>query len=246
MLEIFYVPGSIATIKLTGFYKGQFLFSIPHFAPVEVSSSDFSSLSFWKTSDDTIFYNHVTKLNLSLSSNEDNLRIVSSMIDLSRIEHLTISSFNDIQSLNFYLLDMRCLHTLCLSGSLSLDSIEQIRRYRFEQIRTLKICTRLPRSNYFIEELLRLFPRVEHLQMSFLNSRAQMIRLIDGFQHLSYASFTIKLPYNEDERHWYFEPELPIRGTRRLTRGTFRCRFYRSTSTNPLCDVHIWIGKQVS
>ncbi|CAF1286855.1 unnamed protein product [Rotaria sordida] len=119
-----------------------------------------------------------------------------------------------------------------------------MRLYRFEQIRTLKICTRLPRMNYFIEELLRLFPRVEHLQMSSLKWRAQMIRLIDGFPHLSNASFTVKLPYKEDEQRWYFEPELSIRGTRRLTRGTFRCRFYRSTRTSRSCDVHIWIGKQ--
>ncbi|CAF4091778.1 unnamed protein product [Rotaria sordida] len=60
------------------------------------------------------------------------------------------------------------------------------------------------------------------------------------------ASFTVKSSYSKDERHWYFDPEFSIRGTRRLIRGTFRCRFYRSTRASSSYDVHIWIEERVS
>ncbi|CAM2729389.1 unnamed protein product [Rotaria socialis] len=227
-------------------YKEEYLFSIPYFAPVEVHCSSVSLLSVWKTANDTSFYENVTKLNLSPCPSEDNIRIISTMMDFGCIQQLTISKLNHILFLNFYLLSMHCLHTLCINGSLSLDYIEQIRHFRFEQIRTLKISSNSKITDYFIEELLRIFPCVKHLYVSCLQSRAQMIRLIDGFQHLSSASFTITSWHQENERHCYFEPELLIRDSRRLTRGTYRCRFYRSMRGSQSYDIHIWIEEKVS
>ncbi|CAF1219603.1 unnamed protein product [Rotaria sordida] len=173
---------------------------------------------------------HIHSLSLNSQLRRLTLKIDDSSILLTQIEQV----LSKLTKLIYF--------ELCAKGDRDLANghqwkilSEALTTFNFNSIKNM---------NYFIEELLRLFPYVEHLQMSSLNSRKQIIRLIDGFKYLSSASFTVKSPYNEDERRWYFDPDLSIFGTRRLSKDNFRCRVYRLTRTNSSYNVHIWIGKQ--
>ena len=165
-----------------------------------------------------------------------------SEIDLSRVEHLVLNSLDNIRSFILYLYAMPCLSKLTVNGHLTKDFIHNLGDYRTEQIRTLEIITSTKDLSYIIEGLIRLFPRLEHLDISKITLQKDMIRLIDGFQYLSNASFTIRSPFVRNDEKWFLKPELSIRGVRRLQEGTFTCRYIRSSSGR---ELHLWIGEQV-
>jgi hypothetical protein len=238
-------------------YDNECLFTVPHFIPKRVTVPYYSPTS-TTTPDDTLFYDHIKcvtiveprRSTLHRFRHIKELNIQCSIspkfflfeVDLSRLEHLTLSSLDNIRSFMLYLNTMPCLYKLSIKGYLTTDFIEDLKDYRTEQIRTLEIDTSTKNLSYIIEGLIRLFPRVERLYISTITLKKDMIRLIDGFQYLSNASFTTKYSIIEKDQNWLFEPELSIRGVRRLKNGTFTCRSHRAFLEN---KVHLWIGEQV-
>jgi hypothetical protein len=139
----------------------------------------------------------------------------------------------------------RC-HKLSLVVDLTLEFIDKLSGKRFEQIRTLEIHSANPVTRFVIEEVLRIFPRVECLHISSITSNNDRIRLIDGFKYLSKASFIIQSNFIESERNWFDDPKLAVGGVRRLKKNAFTCRFNRSTRRSSSSSFSIWINRQVS
>ena len=69
--------------------------------------------------------------------------------------------------------------------------------------------------------------------------------MIDGFTHLSSASFNVHCQFNQNKQEWLCEPELAVSDAQRLTQNTFTCRLSGSHSKSLTTDVHIWIGQQM-
>jgi hypothetical protein len=233
---------------------------VPYFIPKRVVVPYYPPISS-TTLDDTFFYDHIKSVTIfeprrsTLSRfrhlKELNIRcsispkFFLSEVDLSRLEHLTLSSLDNIRSFILYLNAMPCLSKLSINGYLTRDFIEDLKDDRTEQIRTLEIDTLTKNISYIIEELIRLFPRIEHLYISTIISKNDMIRLIDGFQYLSNASLIIKSSFVEKVQNWFLKPDLSIRGVRRLKNGTFTCRYQRFSFGKSCDKVHLWIGEQV-
>jgi hypothetical protein len=145
-----------------------------------------------------------------------------------------------------HLKEMPRLCKLSLNGNLTEDFIQHAQHYQTEQIRTLEINTSTKNLSYIIEGFIRLFPRIERLSISTIYLRKDIIRLIDGFEHLSNASFVIQSSLSQIDLKWFNKPELSIRGVRRLTSGTFTCEFHRLMMTDSDYQMNLWIGEQVN
>ncbi|CAF3614735.1 unnamed protein product [Rotaria sp. Silwood1] len=159
---------------------------------------------------------------------------------------MTLLSLTDIQSLKPYFPRMSHLHQLSIAEEINIDSVKQVRSQRIEQIRTLGIGLSTQHTSYIIEILLRIFPNIEHLRVSSISSKMDMIRLIDGFNHLSDASFMIDATFGNIEQRWYFEPELLMCGSRRLAKSIYTCRLNRLIDQQSSIIIQVWIETQVS
>jgi hypothetical protein len=94
------------------------------------------------------------------------------------------------------------------------------------------------------KELFRLFPSVQHLKNNdYIQSEQTMIRLIDGFQYLSHASFHQSTLYNNNESNLCQNPNTIIQHSQRLTPDNFTCRIYHSSDNNLLYNW--WINEDV-
>ena len=84
------------------------------------------------------------------------------------------------------------LYDLCISHSVTLKTIKEIRIYRFVQIRKLQRNIFDEYADYVMEELVRLSPCVEDfVYNSPIESEQLMFRCIDGWKYLEHASFSI-------------------------------------------------------
>ena len=137
------------------------------------------------------------------------------------------------------------VHNLQIDRGTQLDLFQNPRGSRFEQIRTLTI-NNFNFDDFTIEGWCRLFPSVNHLSLSCIQSRSHLIRFLDGFKHLLHASFEIESWRIEEEPTYYTNHELTVRGVRRLMNGTFTCRVYKSTNESPNLSVNLWIEEQVT
>ncbi|CAF3614757.1 unnamed protein product [Rotaria sp. Silwood1] len=240
------------------------LFTVPYFASVEVYANQLQEQIPWTTSDPKLFYKQVTKINLTglwffnvfhhsrtfVFEEQHNLNIIRRMfettIDMCQIQQITLLLLIQIQLLKPYFLKMFHLYKLSVVEKIKVDSIEQIRTYRIKQIRTLEIGLSTQHTSYIIELLLRVFPNVEHLRVSSINSKMDMIRLIDGFNYLSDASFTIDSNFGNIEPRWYFEPELLMYDSRQWSKDTNTCRLNHLVGQESSITVQVWMGTQVS
>jgi hypothetical protein len=241
-------------------YDGGFLFSIPKFAPTCIFNT--YNPQYFTAPDQTFFYKNITKLDISESGRLDihnfervemlefrcdtSTDISSRLFNIRREQYMNLSLSNSIQLLMFYLRRTPRCHKLSLVVDLTLEFIDKLSGKRFEQIRTLEIHSTNPVTRFVIEEILRIFPRVECLHMSSITSNKDMIRLIDGFKYLSKASFIIQSNFIESEQNWFVTPELTIRAVRRLKKNTFTCRFNHSSQNSSSSSISIWINRQVS
>ncbi len=244
-------------------YDDKCLFSVPKFAPKHVFTS--YNPRYFTAPDETFLYNNITTLTISESAEPDihhfnhvetlELRchrsshlgdMFSSIFNTSRKQHGNLKSLDRISLLLHYLHTMPHCCTLSINIELTLEFIDQLSDNQFKQIRTLEFQSSTTITRYVIEGILHIFPRVERLRISYISSKMDMIRLIDGFKYLANASFMIKSNFTESERHWFYNPDLSIRGVRRLKYDTFTCRFDRSSAVRLSCSVHIWINEQVS
>ncbi|CAF3984354.1 unnamed protein product [Rotaria sp. Silwood2] len=244
-------------------YEEDYLFTVPHFAPVDVNFFQLQQHVPWTTFDKRMLYKQATKISAMLSSDDilgsllDSLfrrfydpnillRIIATKIDMCQIQQMTLLSLTDIEYLKLYFPRMSDLQKLSIAEEINIDLVEQMRDYRMKQIRTLECCLSTENTSYIIEILLRLFPHVKHLYVSSISSKMDMIRLIDGFHDLSNASFKTHSKFGNIEQRWYFEPELLMYGSRRLAKSTYTCRLNSLLDEQSSITIQIWIEAQVS
>jgi hypothetical protein len=243
-------------------YQNQSLFSIPHFAPHDIDISE--PLGIFSTAPNiTYLYNHVNKIIIKTAEIKHNhyfthvqtlklergctisLKTIQSIIDLNHVEHLIVSSVDNLLLFMPLKCTMPQLHKLTFYYFNIEDEIEQVRRYRFEQILKLELRAFGTFTDYIIEELFRLFPSVQHLEVAcYIYSEETMIRVIDGFKHLSNASFRdIISPINHESSLCQNANKI-IQHSEQLTSKNFRVRRYRPLDNNSMYNW--WIDKQVS
>ncbi|CAF4618956.1 unnamed protein product [Rotaria socialis] len=230
------------------------LFSVPYFTNVHYQNS-FQRFMHSTVIDDKTFLDNITTLELSrplvdsehyfphvrtlIIINDIRLETLSSIIDINRVEHL-ILYFPITQALPniCHLLSTDCLQKLSIMSN-PFRLLKQFRGMKFENIRTLEVKYDFEfGENYPIEELCSIFPRVERLHIRSIN-QATMIPMIDGFTHLSSASFYFDSLSNTNKEHWQVKPEWALYGARRLTNSSYICEYQDST-------LHAWISEQVS
>jgi hypothetical protein len=244
-------------------YQDYCIFSVPHFASNHIEISQ--ELCVQSTIPDNTFpysymnkimintpvikhdqyFTHIKTLELKCSIS---LKILASVIDMDQIEHLHLSSID--QLLIFIPLESTLpqLCELSIENNVTSDMIERIRHYRFKKIFKLEIGIANEYSDYIIEELFLLFPCIQQLTYtSLINSKQHMIRLIDGFKYLSNASFyPADLSFSTNEFDFDQNPKSIIGHSRRLTNNDFICRAYYFPPYNLLSIIHWWIGEQVN
>jgi hypothetical protein len=243
-------------------YQDYCIFSVPHFAPdyIEISQE----LCIQSTTPDNTFpysyvnkimvntpvikhdhyFTHIQTLELKCSIS---LKMIASVIDMNQIEHLHLSS---IDQLLIFLPLESTLPQICelsIENNVTSDMIERIRHYQFKKIFKLEIGVTNEHSDYIIEELFLLFPCIQQLTYkSLINSKRHMIRLIDGFKYLSNASFPPDSSFSTNKFDFDQNPKSIIGHSRRLTNNDFICRTYRSPPYNLVSIIHWWIGEQVN
>jgi hypothetical protein len=228
-------------------FRNECLFSLPHFTPIQMDSRNLSDLhstlpdhsvifnllkEFTITTDP--FYNlpRLTHIKTLILDYPRSLKILESVIDLNQVEHLTLLSLDYL----LIFLPLKCtmsqLYKLTIKNSLTIDVIKRIRSYRFEQILQLEISISDEHNDYIIEELFYLFPSIQHLiYKSSIQSKQTMIRFINGFQHLSNASFSV-----HSDRLSTFSQDI---------HSNLTCRIYYSSIIN-FYNIYWWIEERVS
>ncbi|CAF1040550.1 unnamed protein product [Adineta steineri] len=241
-------------------YDLLYLFSVPQYGPKHVFN-DYNP-QYFTVPNQTFLYRNTTEViirRFAFSNIHifDHVEALHFLYNNSQNRPLTILNtqqrqdfepnwLNCIQLLPFDLRKMPRRYKLSFTVDLTQNFIDQFRGKRYENIRSLEIFTSTKITRFIIEDILHIFPHVECLQISKINSISDMIRLIDGFKYLSNASFTIKSKFTENERNWFQNPELSIRRVRRLSNTNFTCRFYREFRHASSCTVHVWINRQTS
>ncbi|UJR18203.1 hypothetical protein I4U23_005104 [Adineta vaga] len=243
-------------------YNDRCLFSIPHFSPESFDMSQY--VMFDSTAlNSTLLYSHVNTITLERNETElDNyfadiktLNIRSSIsvpilkliIDLKKIKTLSLSSIDHILTYVPLSDTMPQLRELSILDSVNTYTIKRVRHYRFEQILKLEINIWDEYSEYIIEELIRIFPNIQYLKCTLLTKSVQiMFRCINGFRHLSSASFTIELLSYMNRQNSGENVESIVRQSRYLTRDNLTCRVYRPSNSNSKLNVYWWFGRPSS
>ncbi|CAF4121230.1 unnamed protein product [Rotaria socialis] len=236
------------------------LFTVPHFAHRSIAYSEMPVLPHSTTlpiEQHARLYNMITELTFDSIKNEPDycykeveklvligLEINRALIDLSRVQYLSVNSsswsLDMIVQLIWY--SMPCLHYLSFNCGLSLKYSNSI--IPLEQIHILQMPFFAYSANNENFDWIQLFSRVERLSIT-VNSCHELAILIDQFNNISYASFTVN-NYCINVRRNLWEPRITrewlVRNTRRLTtldNNSFTCRF----DNNNIFKVYLWIGE---
>ncbi|CAF3819929.1 unnamed protein product [Rotaria sp. Silwood1] len=239
-------------------YQEHYLFSIPYFAPSD-AAIPYKSSVYFTAPDNSVIYDHVTKVvvtkvPIQISVRFSYIKVLElrcsisletllSIVNLSKVEHLTVSSYEYI-SLMAFIRAMPSLHSLSIEHCSKFNLIEEMQGNQIEQIRILQISYYPDRTDHFIEQMCRCFPSVEHLIVPCIVSRSAMIRCIDGFKKLSSASFSIYDLSKKNVQKYNNNPDSIISESRRLIHGAYTLRYnhmFEATST-----VYLWLGQQVN
>ncbi|CAF3140755.1 unnamed protein product [Rotaria sp. Silwood2] len=240
-------------------YDDEYLFSVPHFAPVN-ANTPYSLPTYYTTPNDNIFRETITKLTLSILPKSSNYHfpnvetleiscvgpyyILFEIIDLSRVQHLIITWAEYILHLKLMLKTMSSLNRLTIKSAVTFEHLIQMHVCRFQQIRRLQIQSISIENNHNFEELFTCFPYVEHLHIQRVSTRTNLTYLIDGFKHLLNASFGIPFIVeldDEDIKNLLRQPHILLFGSKRLACSTFTCNVY------PFSDwtIAVWIGERI-
>ena len=181
-------------------------------------------------------FNHVKTLELKCSLSLGNL---ASIINLNQIKHLSITSLDKLLEPNLVKYQVPQLDELTITECITLNTINQIRGCRYDQIRKLEISEIGEHWDDIINELFCLFPRVEHfIYMKPNKTKAIIVRLIDGFQYLSLATFYGDSSFSRNELKFCRNPNSIIHHAKTLTKGSFTCQVYHSSCNKlPFCIV---------
>ena len=242
-----------------GFQTGYF-FSIPHFARNEINMSE-PLYEVTTAPDDTFLYDYVDKITMTTPlvkhqhyfphiktlklEHSISLEMLESVTNLNSVEHLILSSLSDLLMYLPLKDKMPQLRQLTIQNRLTLDAIRRLKQYQFEQILQLEISISDVCSDYFVDELCRLLPSVQHLKdKDAILSERTMIRLIDGFEHLLNASFVTSSALFNSKSSFCGNPNAIIEHSRRLIHDNFTCRIYRTSDHE--VTYNWWIDEQVS
>lgn len=241
-------------------YSNEHLFSVPHFAPVHAHTPYFLP-SYYTTPNCNIFYETIIKLTISvLPVNSvhyfpsietleirclDSYCILSKTMDLSRVQHLILSSAEYMLKFKILLEAMFCLRRLTIECPVTIENLVQMQHTRLHQIQRLHIESISKESNDSFQKLFTLFPNVEHLQVQTINTKTSLIYLIDGFKHLLNVSFGIPFIFELDDalaERYLQQPLLLLSGSKRLAQSSFTCNFYSSSNFN----ITVWMNEQIA
>ncbi|CAF2819952.1 unnamed protein product, partial [Rotaria sp. Silwood2] len=233
-------------------YENDRLFTVPRFAN-DRCIDNFQSPVYSTALDDKIFTDSITTLVLSQSfvnfqqqlPNVRTLQIASDVhphhlsciINVKRVEHL-ILSFPILQPLSniVHILNIYGLRELSIMTN-PFQLLEQLKGMQFKNIRTLTMPSAFIFDDHYpVEQLCFIFPCVQRLRIDSIN-KAIMIRMIDGFIHLSDASFCLKSFSKRDQIDLKVKPEWALYEVRRLKCFTYTCRYENSY-------LHVWISEQ--
>jgi hypothetical protein len=237
-------------------YQDNCLFSIPYFAPKQVSTSDQPPI-YSTAPHQSIFYKNVTKLIVHETQNPiDRFRHIRILeleyptlrrklfrsMDLRYVKSLSVLSLENLLQFKAFERKLPRVCHLTVKNEITKTNIRRMRNHSYGQIRKLEIKTDLQNQGRIVEALFQLFPHTEHLIYQYdVQSIPLMIRLIDGFQHLLNASFiSLGSLYNQNQQ-FGFNPDLMILKTKRLRHGTTMCRVYQLPNNTSSYGIHWWI-----
>jgi hypothetical protein len=230
------------------------LFSVPYFATTE-SDGNFQPPDLWTAPDISIFYRCVRKLTLSESvyeinhrfsevqtlsmSNSIQLLFIEQIVDLNRIQCLTLSSITSYFELIVLINEMPNLYRISIIDNIKYF-LEEIAGGSFEQIRNLDIghsySTRDSGDNdYNIEQLCSIFPCVKHLHITYVCSETQIFSFMNQLKQLTVASFRFISPYSHiDNTERLTEIESALNHYRSAQKLDYSYRFGKSS-------LYVWL-----
>jgi len=231
-------------------YAEKRLFSVPDFDTTEWDSN-FRLPLYSTVSDNTIFYEHIDKLQLTETpDNMDHhfthvqtltlncfipLSIIEKMVNLSRVQHLIL--YSPLKNFPVMLLinEMPDLCRLSIEYNVT-DFLKQIRCETIDKIQLLEVSPPLDNMNdYSIEQLCTAFSNIKHLRVNHICETVQIFDFLDRFKHLSTASFCYtSWFFGEGMQVHRLKVESELDRIRNLQRLNYTYRF-DSTS------VHMWI-----
>ena len=230
-------------------YHNSCLFSLSHFAPIHIDSTDLSK--FISTAPDrSLIFDRTKKLTVNTLHVDTNQRlaqikvlelkhsilpcVLQSVIHFTQLKHLIIPSWHDL--LLFLPLEEQIpqLNALTIREQISQDLIEQFESHQFKQITKLALNLSERDRDSIFEHLFVLFPSVQYLQNhNGIHSMGTMIRLIDGFPSLINAFFYFDPPVFADQSlSSSSSSNSIIRHARRLAESNCTWRLYHITSNN--------------
>jgi hypothetical protein len=238
------------------------LFSIPYFAPNEIDISEPPNICF-TAPNITYLYNNVNKITIKAAEIKHNhyfthvqtlelecrgtisLEKIQLALDLNCVEHLIVSSVDNLLVFMPLKSTMPQLYKLTFHYCNIADGFEQTTHYQFEQILTLELRYVGMFTDYIIEELFRLFPSVQHLEIEHdICLEEIMIHSIDGFKHLSNASFRKIISRVDLESNLCQNVNTIIPQPQKLTSENFIARVYDSSYNRLIYNW--WIDNQAS
>jgi hypothetical protein len=158
------------------------------------------------------------------------------------LKSLSIPSLDDLLQFAPIEREMAHLSQLSIKNEITRKQLKRMINNPCEQIRTLEIETKLQGDDCIIDGLFRIFPHIERfIYKPDIQSIALMVRFIDGFTHLSSASFiSLGQLYNQDVK-FRFNPDLMLLKANRPSYGTSMCRIYHLSNSQSLFGIHWWI-----
>ena len=115
-----------------------------------------------------------------------------------------------------------------------------------KQIRTLKFDGN-DFSQGHIERLNHLFPSIEHIYKWTIQSRSDLIYIIDQFKQLTSISFFVDKPKAEIMKTSEFDSDLIVNDIQRYLHCNATCRIeILSESTHQSQWIHLWLEDRVS
>ncbi|UJR32642.1 hypothetical protein I4U23_020102 [Adineta vaga] len=167
---------------------------------------------------------HINTLVLEIPISSE---ILKEIIDIDQVEHLIISSLDDMLTFKSLTHKMSRLSKLTITNSVTMNTIERIRTYQFTQIRSLQISLSERNMDCIIEELFLLFPHIEYLMCkSPIPSVTMMIRMLNGFEKLLKGSFCADCSFYWRESNFCRYPNSINSHSQQYT-----CQVYHSPNT---------------
>ncbi|CAF1607490.1 unnamed protein product [Adineta ricciae] len=179
------------------------------------------------------------------------IQTLSSIIDLSQVQHLTIrpDCFSLSKDIPSY---MPKLHTLYFDGhEVDRDMPDQsdLSGLQLKQIHTLQFCIAKDskKSVYDLQMISHSFPSVEHLNTWPVKSRTDIIRIIGLFKQLSSISFVIHQSVDKTTRSSEFDSQVILNDIKQYLHYSAICRT-EFTSVNDRTPelLHFWLRERVS